>query len=105
MPFRFLSGITRTFFEAGFALDFAAAGFLAGATQAPLTAVIIVMGMVTGHEMVLSLLACAFGANALARLVSPSLYATLAQMQLQRLPLNATPDATPSASLNSPERP
>ena len=78
------------------------AGFLAGATQAPLTAVIIVMEMVSGQEMVLSLLACAFGANALARLISPSLYATLAQMQLQRLPRPIAAEAAPHSSADKP---
>ena len=70
------------------------AGFLAAATQKPLTAFIIVMEMVDGHAMVLSLMACALVASALSRLVSPPLYSTLAQIQLQRLP-PAPP--TPSA--------
>ncbi len=60
-------------------------GFLAAATQAPLTAFIIVMEMVTGHEMVLSLMACALVACAVARIVSPPLYPTLARMQLLRI--------------------
>ena len=55
------------------------AGFLAGATQAPLTAFIIVMEMVDGHEMVLSLMACAVIASSLSRVVSLPLYATLAK--------------------------
>ena len=59
-------------------------GFLAAATQAPLTAFIIVMEMVDGHSMVLSLMACALVASVLARIISPPLYPTLARLQLQR---------------------
>ncbi|GAA4015650.1 chloride channel protein [Actimicrobium antarcticum] len=60
-------------------------GFLAAATQAPLTAFIIVMEMVDGHAMVLSLMACALVAASIARLLSAPLYPTLAKLQLQRL--------------------
>lgn len=62
------------------------AGFLAAATQAPLTAFIIVMEMVDGHEMVLSLMACTLVASFVARLLSPPLYSRLAQVQLARIP-------------------
>jgi H+/Cl- antiporter ClcA len=61
-------------------------GFLAAATQAPLTAFIIVMEMVDGHAMVLSLMACALVAGVVARAVSPPLYPTLARFQLARVP-------------------
>lgn len=61
-------------------------GFLAAATQAPLTAFIIVMEMVDGHAMVLSLMACALVSFVVARAISPPLYPTLAGFQLQRLP-------------------
>jgi len=57
-------------------------GFLAAATQAPLTSFIIVMEMVDGHAMVLSLMACALVATVIARIISPPLYAGLAQLQL-----------------------
>jgi H+/Cl- antiporter ClcA len=70
------------------------AGFLAAATQAPLTAFIIVMEMVDGHSMVLSLMACALIASAVSRLMSRPLYATLAGFQLRRLP--AGPDGAGS---------
>ena len=56
--------------------------FLAAATQAPLTAFIIVMEMVDGHSMVLSLMACAVVANTVSRVMSPPLYGALAQLQL-----------------------
>lgn len=61
-------------------------GFLAAATQAPLTAFIIVMEMVDGHAMVLSLMACAVVASTVSRVLSPPLYGALAQLQLGRLP-------------------
>ena len=57
-------------------------GFLAATTQAPLTAFIIVMEMVDGHAMVLSLMACALVASLVSRLISPPLYASLAQAQI-----------------------
>ncbi|RFP13598.1 chloride channel protein [Duganella sp. BJB475] len=61
-------------------------GFLAAATQAPLTSFIIVMEMVDGHAMVLSLMACAMVARTISHVLSPPLYANLAQVQIQRLP-------------------
>jgi H+/Cl- antiporter ClcA len=61
-------------------------GFLAAATQAPLTAFIIVMEMVDGHGMVLSLMACAAVASSVSRVLSPPLYGALADLQLRRLP-------------------
>ncbi|HEX5356764.1 MAG TPA: chloride channel protein [Aquabacterium sp.] len=60
------------------------AGFLAAATQAPLTSFIIVMEMVDGHAMVLSLMACALIASAISRVVSKPLYGTLASSLLIR---------------------
>jgi H+/Cl- antiporter ClcA len=72
-------------------------GFLAAATQAPLTAFIIVMEMVDGHAMVLSLMACALIAFAVARLISPPLYPTLARLQLRRTPHpTVAPEQPPS---------
>jgi H+/Cl- antiporter ClcA len=68
-------------------------GFLAAATQAPLTAFIIVMEMVDGHAMVLSLMACALVSFVVARAISPPLYATLAAMQLARVPPEPEPPA------------
>lgn len=72
------------------------AGFLAAVTQAPLTAFIIVMEMVTGHELVLSLMASALVASGISRLISQPLYAALTFWQLKRLPEPAQPaNATP----------
>jgi H+/Cl- antiporter ClcA len=67
-------------------------GFLAAATQAPLTAFIIVMEMVDGHAMVLSLMACALVARLVSRTISPPLYPTLARLQLARMPPPAPQD-------------
>jgi H+/Cl- antiporter ClcA len=61
-------------------------GFLSAATQAPLTAFIIVMEMVDGHAMVLSLMACALVSFGVARAISPPLYPSLARLQLGRIP-------------------
>jgi H+/Cl- antiporter ClcA len=66
-------------------------GFLAAATQAPLTAFIIVMEMVDGHAMVLSLMACALVSFVVARAISPPLYPTLARLQLGRIKPPDTP--------------
>jgi len=65
------------------------AGFLAAVTQAPLTAFIIVMEMVTGHELVLSLMASALVASGVSRLISQPLYSALTLSQLQRMPPQA----------------
>ncbi|MTV38365.1 chloride channel protein [Duganella radicis] len=62
-------------------------GFLAAATQAPLTSFIIVMEMVDGHSMVLSLMACAMIARTISKVISAPLYAVLAQQHL----INASP--------------
>ena len=72
------------------------AGFLAATTQAPLTAFIIVMEMIDGHAMVLSLMACALLASLLSRLISPPLYASLAQTQIDRLRAATEPKPTPT---------
>lgn len=69
--------------------------FLAAATQAPLTAFIIVMEMIDGHGMVLSLMACALLASGVSRLISRPLYPTLAGLQLERLHPPAEPADEP----------
>lgn len=60
------------------------AGFLAAVTQAPITSFIIVMEMIDGHEMVISLMAVAMIAAIVARLFSPPLYSTLADVQITK---------------------
>jgi H+/Cl- antiporter ClcA len=54
-------------------------GYLAGVTQAPLTALVIVMEMTSQHAMVLPLMITAVVATATSRLLSPPLYQTLAR--------------------------
>jgi len=61
------------------------AGFLAAVTQAPITSFIIVMEMIDGHEMVISLMAVAMIASIVARLFSPPLYGTLADVQITKV--------------------
>jgi H+/Cl- antiporter ClcA len=56
------------------------AGFLSAATQGPITSFIIVMEMVSGHAMVLSLMACSMVAAGVSRLVSPPMYTALAAL-------------------------
>src|SRR6218665_170810 len=55
------------------------AGFLAAVTQAPLTAFIIVMEMVSGHAMVLNLIAGALLASMISRMIPRPLYVSLAE--------------------------
>lgn len=74
-------------------------GFLAATTQGPLTAFIIVMEMVSGHAMVLSLMATALLASGVSRLVAPSMYEELAALRLPRPRLPSPPQpGTPSGS-------
>lgn len=60
------------------------AAFLAAVTHAPITAAIVVMEMLEGHDLVLALLASALAAHSVARLIAPSMYDELAHSQLQR---------------------
>ncbi|MDQ7989762.1 MAG: chloride channel protein [Candidatus Dactylopiibacterium sp.] len=60
------------------------AGFLAAVTQSPLTAFIIVMEMIDGHEMVISLMAVAMLSSLVARSFGRPLYGALADLQAKR---------------------
>lgn len=68
------------------------AGFLAATTGGPITAFIIVMEMVSGHAMVLSLMACVLLSSGIARLLTRPMYQELASM----LPLPPSGDSTRS---------
>ncbi len=68
--------------HAGMLLVLAMAGFLAAATQAPITSFIIVMEMVDGYSKVIALMAVALFASWISRLFSPPLYMTLARRYL-----------------------
>ncbi len=73
-------------------------GFLAATTQGPITAFIIVMEMISGHAMVLSLMACALVASGISRLITRPLYSELAAML-------ALPPAEPDTIPAAPSRP
>lgn len=76
-------------------------GFLAATTQTPITAFIIVMEMVSGHAMVLSLMACAMVAAGVSRLVSRPMYGELAA--LLPLPVAPTEAASPASPTPAPK--
>jgi H+/Cl- antiporter ClcA len=65
------------------------AAFLAAVTQSPLTAFIIVMEMIDGHEMVISLMAVAMIASLISRVFSRPLYSALADLQWRKLETGA----------------
>jgi len=58
-------------------------GFLAAATQAPITSFIIVMEMVNGYPIVIGLMATALIASAVSRVISRPLYPTLATYMVE----------------------
>ena len=85
------------------------AAFLGAVTQAPITAMIIVMEMVDGYDLVLGLMACAMAASLVSRMVSRPLFATMADMTLKRLqppaPEAASAAATPASATAASEDP
>ncbi len=66
-------------------------GFLAAATQEPITAFIIVMEMIAGQTMVLSLMATALLASGVSRMVTRPMYSELMLMMLPPRPPGAAP--------------
>ena len=60
-------------------------GFLAAVTQTPITAMIIVMEMTDGHNMVLSLMASALLASLVSRMISRPLYSTMSLLMMRSL--------------------
>ncbi len=73
---------------AGTILVLCTAGFLAAVTQAPITAFVIVMEMVSGYGIVLDLMIVALLSSAISRALCPPLYRTLAQRMI--IPSGAT---------------
>lgn len=73
-------------------------GFLAATTQGPITAFIIVMEMVSGHAMVLSLMATALLSSGIARLLTRPMYVELALIGAA----NFRPAAAPPAAADPP---
>jgi H+/Cl- antiporter ClcA len=69
-------------------------GFLAGVTQTPITAMIIVMEMTDGHSMVLSLITCALLASGISRMISRPLYGTLAELMMRSWRESPSPDTS-----------
>lgn len=70
-------------------------GFLAATTQGPLTAFIIVMEMVSGHPMVLSLMATALLASGIARRLTRPMYLELAALCVPAAPVAGAPAGPP----------
>ncbi|HTI16505.1 MAG TPA: chloride channel protein [Trinickia sp.] len=70
-------------------------GYLAAATQAPITSFVIVMEMINGHALVISLMATALIASRVSRLIAPPLYEALSHRYL-------TPQTQPAAVTASP---
>lgn len=68
--------------SAGTVLVLCTAGFLAAVTQAPITAFVIVMEMVSGYGIVIDLMIVALLASAVSRALCPPLYRTLAQRMM-----------------------
>jgi H+/Cl- antiporter ClcA len=68
--------------SAGTVLVLCAAGFLAAVTQAPITAFVIVMEMVSGYGIVIHLMIVALLSSVISRALSPPLYRTLAQRMM-----------------------
>jgi H+/Cl- antiporter ClcA len=69
--------------SSGTVLVLCAAGFLAAVTQAPITAFVIVMEMVSGYGIVIDLMIVALLASAVSRALCPPLYHTLAQRMIR----------------------
>ncbi|MDR0736569.1 MAG: chloride channel protein [Zoogloeaceae bacterium] len=63
----------------GMVLALCMAGFLAAATQAPMTSFLIVMEMVDGYDLVIALMVVSLMSSGISRLISEPLYATLAR--------------------------
>lgn len=73
-------------------------GFLAAATQAPITAFVIVMEMVDGYPLVIGLMATALIASAVSRMVSRPLYASLAEHMVRQQQAPADPPVKPATA-------
>lgn len=72
--------------SAGTVLVLCTAGFLAAVTQAPITAFIIVMEMISGYGIVIDLMIVALLSSAVSRALCPPLYRTLAQRMIGAAP-------------------
>ncbi|WP_131110261.1 chloride channel protein [Sulfuricystis thermophila] len=77
-----IAGLLAEQLHSGTVLVLCAAGFLAAVTQAPITAFVIVMEMVSGYGIVIDLMLTALLASAVSRALCPPLYHTLAQRMM-----------------------
>ncbi len=77
------------------------AGFLAAVTQTPITAMIIVMEMTDGHNMVLSLMGSALVASLVSRMISRPLYSTMAELMWTHT-VRVSPVANPTPAVARP---
>ncbi len=78
------------------------AAFLAAVTQSPITAAIIVMEMVNGHQMVISLMAVAFLAKTVSAQFGPELYQ---QLSLGMMPADVAAEAAKEVTAQAPAPP
>ncbi len=81
-----IAGLLADQISAGTVLVLCAAGFLAAVTQAPITAFVIVMEMVSGYGIVIDLMIVALLSSAVSRALCPPLYHTLAKRMLGSSP-------------------
>jgi H+/Cl- antiporter ClcA len=70
--------------SSGLLLALCMTGFLAAATQTPITAFVIVMELVDGYDLIISLMATAMIASGISRSISKPLYESLAETLLRR---------------------
>ncbi len=73
-----LHGLIQTSYQPGMTNVLCMAGFLAAVTQAPITAFVIVMEMVSGYGMVIDLMIVTMVASGISRTICPPLYRTMA---------------------------
>jgi H+/Cl- antiporter ClcA len=72
--------------------------YLTGVTQAPMTAFIIVMEMTGLHEMILPLMVAALLSSGVSRLVSGSIYHTLAERLVVEEDVRPSAPSAPAGS-------
>lgn len=66
-------------------------GYLAAVTQSPITAFVIVIEMINGHELVISLMATALISSQVSKLFAPALYEALSERYRSVKPLPDSP--------------
>lgn len=79
-----LHSLIHTSYQPGMTNVLCMAGFLAAVTQAPITAFVIVMEMVSGYGMVIDLMIVTLLASGISRTLCPPLYRTMALRYLAK---------------------